>query len=91
MVCVLSRFFLCTVLKTSAGRGGLSRTLQGRMGWSSVTGSKPTQTQTLVCLLPLTSYYVNTKTIPEYPFARYNAKSADYTYSQDEYTKFLEG
>ena len=27
----------------------------------------------------------------EYPFARYNAKSADYTYSQDEYTKLLEG
>jgi DNA methyltransferase 1-associated protein 1 len=27
----------------------------------------------------------------EYPFARYNAKSADYTYSEDEYTKLLEG
>ncbi|KAN0132550.1 hypothetical protein V8E53_009566 [Lactarius tabidus] len=26
----------------------------------------------------------------EYPFARYNAKSADYTYSEDEYTKLLE-
>jgi DNA methyltransferase 1-associated protein 1 len=34
---------------------------------------------------------VNTKTTLEYPFARYNAKSADYRYSQDEYTKFLEG
>ncbi|KAI9447885.1 hypothetical protein H4582DRAFT_2107334 [Lactarius indigo] len=32
----------------------------------------------------------NTDPNAEYPFARYNAKSADYTYSQDEYTKLLE-
>ena len=40
-----------------AGSGGLSRILQGRMGWSSVTGSKPTRTQMLVrsSFLPLLS------------------------------------
>ncbi|KAI0254860.1 hypothetical protein BJV78DRAFT_882194 [Lactifluus subvellereus] len=32
----------------------------------------------------------NTDPDAEYPFARYNSKSADFTYSQDEYTKFLE-
>lgn len=32
----------------------------------------------------------NTDPSADYPFARYNAKSADYTYSQDEYTKLLE-
>jgi len=29
--------------------------------------------------------------VSEYPFARYNAKSPDYSYSQEEYTQFLEG
>jgi DNA methyltransferase 1-associated protein 1 len=29
--------------------------------------------------------------VTEYPFARYNGQSPDYTYSQDEYTKLLEG
>jgi DNA methyltransferase 1-associated protein 1 len=32
----------------------------------------------------------NTDPDAEYPFARYNAKSPDYSYSEDEYTKFLE-
>lgn len=27
----------------------------------------------------------------EYPFAKYNVQNADYTYSQDEYTRLLEG
>lgn len=73
------------------GSGGLSRTLQGAMGWSSVTGSKPTRTQTQVRSLLLSPYHLVIKTASEYPFARYNAKSTDYTYSQDEYTQLLEG
>ena len=36
-------------------------------------------------------YYLGVKITSEYQFARYNAKSPDYTYSEDEYTKFLEG
>jgi hypothetical protein len=27
----------------------------------------------------------------EYPFAKYNIQPTTYTYSQDEYTRFLEG
>ena len=36
-------------------------------------------------------YYWSVKITSEYPFARYNAKSPDYMYSEEEYTKFLEG
>lgn len=32
----------------------------------------------------------NTDPDAEYPFSRYNAKSPDFTYSEEEYTKFLE-
>ncbi|KAI0303932.1 hypothetical protein BC826DRAFT_903276 [Russula brevipes] len=32
----------------------------------------------------------NTDSDAEYPFARYNAKSPDYRYSEEEYTQFLE-
>jgi DNA methyltransferase 1-associated protein 1 len=37
--------------------------------------------------------FANTHLTPclEYPFAKYNVQSADYTYSQDEYTQFLDG
>jgi hypothetical protein len=78
--------------RNGTGCGGLSRTLRERMGLSSVTGSKPTPIQMLVCF----SFYpcviiACVKITSEYPFARYNAKSPDYTYSEEEYTKFLEG
>jgi hypothetical protein len=78
-------------MKNGVGCGGLSRTLQERMGWSLVTGSKLTPTQMLVCLLFSPSYHLSVEITSEYPFARYNAKSPDYSYSEDEYTKFLEG
>jgi hypothetical protein len=42
-------------------------------------------------LLLFFCYYLSVKITSEYQFARYNAKSPDYTYSEDEYTKFLEG
>lgn len=29
--------------------------------------------------------------ISEYPFAKYNVQTPNYTYSQDEYMRFLEG
>src|SRR5712671_2479486 len=78
------------MLKRGAGYGGLSRTPRERMGLSSVTGPRPTQTQMLVCYYysPLSHVLEN---LLEYPFARYNAKSPDYAYSQDEYNNFLEG
>lgn len=60
------------------------------MGLSSATGLKPTPIQMLVCFL-LLSVITYVKITSEYPFARYNAKSPDYTYSEEEYTKFLEG
>jgi hypothetical protein len=85
-------FFLCKAfMKTGAGCGGLSRTLREQMGSSSVTGSKPTLTQMLVCFSFYLSVITCLKITLEYPFARYNAKSPDYTYSEEEYTKFLEG
>jgi DNA methyltransferase 1-associated protein 1 len=77
--------------KMVAGCGGLSRTLRERMGLSSVTGSKPTPIQMLVCFSFYPSVITCVKSTSEYPFARYNAKSPDYTYSEEEYTKFLEG
>jgi hypothetical protein len=80
-----------TVMKNGAGCGGLSRTLRERMGLSSVTGSKPTPIQMLVCFSFYPSVTTCVKLISEYPFARYNAKSPDYGYSEEEYTKFLEG
>ena len=36
-------------------------------------------------------YQLSVKTTSEYPFSRYNVKSPDYKYSQEEYTKLLEG
>ena len=61
------------------------------MGLSSVTGSKPTPIQMLVCFFFYPSVIAFVKITSEYPFARYNAKSPDYTYSEEEYTKYLEG
>jgi hypothetical protein len=61
------------------------------MGLSSVTGSKPTPIQMPVCFSFYSSVITCVKIILEYPFARYNTKSPDYTYSEEEYTKFLEG
>jgi hypothetical protein len=32
-----------------------------------------------------------TDVLQEYPFAKYHIQTIDYTFSQDEYTRFLEG
>jgi DNA methyltransferase 1-associated protein 1 len=78
------------VLRNGAGCGSLSRTLRGRMGCSLAIGSKPTRTRMLV-RPSLSPSLLGIDTAPEYPFARYNAKSPDYRYSEEEYTQFLEG
>ncbi|KAI0000025.1 hypothetical protein BJV77DRAFT_975919 [Russula vinacea] len=66
--------------KPNLGGGGSSKWV-----WRSFKNSARTDALEL-------GHWVKANTDPdaEYQFARYNAKSPDYTYSEDEYTKFLE-
>ncbi|KAI0005162.1 hypothetical protein BJV74DRAFT_807369 [Russula compacta] len=66
--------------KPNLGGGGSSKWV-----WRSFKNSARTDGLEL-------GHWVKANTDPdaEYPFARYNVKSHDYTYSQEEYTKFLE-
>jgi hypothetical protein len=71
------------------GYPDLSRTRLDQMAWSCIIGSKPAQipTQVHTCY-PLMCI---ADPIQEYPFAKYHVPTTDYTFSQDEYTRFLEG
>ncbi|KAI0276322.1 hypothetical protein BGY98DRAFT_986364 [Russula aff. rugulosa BPL654] len=66
--------------KPNLGSGGSSKWV-----WRSFKNSARTDGLEL-------GHWVKANTDPdaEYPFARYNAKSPDYTYSEEEYTKYLE-
>lgn len=60
------------------------------MGWNLTTGLKLQQTLMLVCMVNV-HFDISLCLRAEYPFVKYNVQPTEYTYSQDEYTRFLEG
>jgi hypothetical protein len=86
---MFSRYFI-VFQPTDEGNGALSRTKDERTVLSLDIGSKPIQTQTQVyifLIVPIRLFTCDT----DYSFAKYNVQPAHYTYSQDEYMRFLEG
>jgi len=72
------------------GKGARSETKDERMAWSSNIGLKLIQIPMQVQYSEYSPYNLLTYRI-DYSFAQYNVQTADYTYSQDEYVRLLEG
>lgn len=73
-----------------AGNRAPSRVALAVIHWNFDTGLKLRRSLMPVCILTVVNI-IRSKTSIEYPFAKYNVQATAYTYSQDEYTRFLEG
>ena len=78
----------------NSGLGNRSPTQPGRMLLNYLTGRKQEMVKrNLVWMLPLSVLRLNTNRTqkPENQFAQYNKPSQVYTYTSEEYAKYLEG
>lgn len=86
-------------LKLCTGNGGSSRIGRERMSFNWATGSRLTLIPALVRVwfpftngvLEMLSLHAGDFVHIDYPFAKYDIQNPDYTYSQDEYSRLLEG